>query len=205
MRGTAPYPYRQSIIAEPMRYSGGGTWFTSMCTCPVGGQCKHVAAVLLQLLADEGGAPARLTPELTRWLGEFERAVKRGGVADVGTPPKSKGSRQRLLYRIDLGFGGIELRTPVVHPITVKLDQHGRIEGKPKGYDPKTIVGRAPAQYLDAADVAILSQLAAIRRIDYHGGYELRRRRGRRPVRAHRRYGTRALAVNRNVAAAHRG
>ena len=173
VRGTAPYPYRQSIIAEPMRYSGGGTRFTSMCTCPVGGQCKHVAAVLFQLLADEGGAPARLTPELTRWLGEFERAVKRGGVADVGTPPKAKGSQHRLLYRIDLGFGGIEQRTPLVHPITVKLDQHGRIEGKPKGYDPRTIVGRAPAQYLDAADVAILSQLAAMRRVDYYGGHEL--------------------------------
>ena len=202
--GTASRPYRQSIIAEPVPY-GGGIWFTSMCSCPVGSQCKHVAAVLFQLLADEGGAPARLTPELVRWLSEFERAVKRDGVNGPGKAPRAGSSRQCLLYRIDLGFCGSERGTPVVYPVTVKLDQQGQIEGKPKGYDTKNVVGRAPAQYLDPADVAILSQLAVTRRVDYHGRACARWRRGRRSVRPDRRDRSRALAVARHAAAAHGG
>lgn len=87
VRGTAPAPYRQDIQAHPRSY--GGTWFASSCTCPVRSNCKHVAAVLFQLLADEGSAPRpRLTPELGFWLEGLEHVIKRGPSEQPALAPR---------------------------------------------------------------------------------------------------------------------
>lgn len=92
--GSEPHPYRVEIVFR-------GNWVGStMCTCPVGGACKHVAAVLYAFDAlnglgavDEGPSPIAaqpverlwqspvprvdLSPALTRWMSAMQPAVER--------------------------------------------------------------------------------------------------------------------------------
>ncbi|SDY38306.1 Superfamily II DNA or RNA helicase, SNF2 family [Modestobacter sp. DSM 44400] len=44
VKGAAPTPYRTVITAEK---GGDGSWWSGHCSCPIGGDCKHVAAVIL--------------------------------------------------------------------------------------------------------------------------------------------------------------
>jgi superfamily II DNA or RNA helicase len=47
VQGTQPLPYRTRVR---FRTDGGSPWAQSNCTCPVGRDCKHVAALLLAVL-----------------------------------------------------------------------------------------------------------------------------------------------------------
>ena len=51
VRGTRPQPYRQNITLKRAE-NGAIQGFDGSCTCPVGHNCKHVVAVLLQDLLD---------------------------------------------------------------------------------------------------------------------------------------------------------
>lgn len=44
VQGSQPHPYRTRVR---FRTDGGSPWAQGDCTCPVGRNCKHVAALLL--------------------------------------------------------------------------------------------------------------------------------------------------------------
>lgn len=86
-RGSRPQPYRQKIGLK--RDASGALEISGWCSCPVGYNCKHVAAVLVAARERwrHGGhivepklsktePPARLTPELLGWLSDLEQAAK---------------------------------------------------------------------------------------------------------------------------------
>jgi superfamily II DNA or RNA helicase len=60
VRGSLPQPYEQTIRIEPDEL--GVATIEGECTCPVGHNCKHVAAALYQALAAPRGAAGLLHP-----------------------------------------------------------------------------------------------------------------------------------------------
>jgi len=74
VQGSRPKPY---AVAVDLGFEAGDLWVDGECSCPVGYNCKHVAAVLLagaNLVpgpsADDVQAPA-VRPEVLHWLEGF--------------------------------------------------------------------------------------------------------------------------------------
>ena len=101
VRGNAARPYTQAIVVNH-EAKGGLRRISGECSCPVGYNCKHVAAALLALAAREKiqaapqNAPLRqaprptveatLSPILRTWLAEIRAADAPGGVDDDAYP-----------------------------------------------------------------------------------------------------------------------
>ncbi len=187
VRGTARRPYEQTIeIGEGVR---GGFSIAGECTCPVGFNCKHVAAVLLhglrstQSFADPSSeqrvarlltAPVQRSatspnqsvipmPGLATWLDELDRAQ---ATAEESYPGSIA---QRLVYvlsPIQFGQGVPRLG---LRPISARLLKDGRFSGNSRPYDPSSALSGLPAKFLRPSDLRILRAATLLRR-DY-GSY----------------------------------
>ncbi len=160
-KGSRPTPYRQSIRRTVARH--GVLPFIGRCTCPVGWNCKHVAAVLI-VLAQEFGttdrpaaprapppirAPAdTLPPLLAAWLRDLPTD------APAPDPP---GKRERLIYVLRRHTPPRGARHLAVSTFTQTLRKDGTT-GTPMAYAPQRVTN--PARYLTAADKIILRRLA---------------------------------------------
>ncbi|NKJ46837.1 helicase [Burkholderia sp. SG-MS1] len=137
VQGTQPGPYRTRVR---FRTDGGSPWAQSDCTCPVGRDCKHVAALLLAELEyhdemdhiidiepNEGahdGEPPRSQPpvpltNLARPAGVrpelvswLERFRARAEAADAITKRTGAARTQTLAYR--LNWSNFHMRHEVV-------------------------------------------------------------------------------------------
>jgi superfamily II DNA or RNA helicase len=126
VQGTQPLPYRTRVR---FRTDGGSPWAQSDCTCPVGRDCKHVAALLLAELeyhdemdhiidvepnegADDGEPSRELPPvpltNLARPAGVrpelvswLERFRARAEAADAITQKAGAARTQTLAYRLN--------------------------------------------------------------------------------------------------------
>ena len=120
--GEALAPYRQYISLKQQ----DGDWkLTDSCSCPVGGRCKHVLAVLLKLKqvwehqqVDLQQMPLR---QLTQWFADAER--------QTGQSPDSNKLREVVLYILSYGQSGLQL-----YPRRVKSSKKG-------GYSKGTAIG----------------------------------------------------------------
>jgi uncharacterized Zn finger protein len=102
VQGSRSVPYQVSVQVGRVLQAGsnplGRAVIAGACSCPVGFNCKHVAALLLQVLADRAVPAATpnseklISDEAARWLGEMESAERTG---DDEYPPEI---RQRLVY-----------------------------------------------------------------------------------------------------------
>ncbi|MFM0226085.1 DEAD/DEAH box helicase [Paraburkholderia dipogonis] len=133
VQGTRPIPYKTRVR---FRTDGGSPWAQGDCTCPVGRNCKHVAALLLAELdyhdemdhithveLDDGetardlppkpmahmGQPSGVRPELVSWL---ERFRARAEAADADAHKASAPRTQTLAYR--LNWSNFHMRHEVV-------------------------------------------------------------------------------------------
>lgn len=136
VQGTRPLPYKTRVR---FRTDGGRPWAQSDCTCPVGRDCKHVAALLLAELnyhdemdhithvnLDDSGeaypspdsaekatiapAPAAgVRPELVSWL---ERFRARAEAADADAQKAGAARSQTLAYL--LNWSNFHMRHEVV-------------------------------------------------------------------------------------------
>ena len=164
-QGSAPRPYRQRITIQDGR--DGRPTVVGSCTCPVGGNCKHVAAVLVA--AGLGQAPpmwrgpaAPVTPppaepvlpfEVAAWLQSLE------GAEEVGSEDYPETVRQRLFYVLDVvpaPRGG----ALYVACFSASLRKDGGL-GTPRRYSPHQV--DTPARYLRPSDRLILRRLARLR------------------------------------------
>ncbi len=104
VKGTATRPYSLRITLQPRRE--GGTAFDGSCSCPVGFDCKHVAAALFAARRERGDVPRPappsapapapsepvLPPEVADWLRQLaaiDEADPEAYPADI---------RQRVVY-----------------------------------------------------------------------------------------------------------
>ena len=136
-QGTARRPYHQSISVRPGR--GGGLDLRGLCTCPVGRNCKHVAAALLaarrqnrmappvSLAAAPVASPVRPAPpaappslpyEIVAWLDSLHGAAQ---ADSEDYPPEI---RQRILYVLtpDTDPRGVARLTIAAHCATLRKD-----------------------------------------------------------------------------------
>ncbi|MGQ9365072.1 SNF2-related protein [Azospirillum sp. ST 5-10] len=156
VRGSERVPYGVTVHLDGLGTRRGPT-FEGDCTCFLGGYCKHMAAVLLELLARDAAVPAAapgVDPALGRWLASLEPTEPAPGV----------GAARAVLYRLDLAP---DARTVAVEVLSASLRKDGSPGAgtKPMGSSTLTSVvsGYGAPQYVDAADTEILRFLWATR------------------------------------------
>lgn len=111
--GEALSPYRQFISLKPH----GAEWrLTDTCSCPVGGRCKHVLAVLLKLKQvyeqQQQGLSQLPMRQLNQWFSDVERLAN--------TDPSIGKLKDVVLYILSYGQSGLQL-----YPRRVKQSKKG--------------------------------------------------------------------------------
>ncbi len=158
VQGTQRRPYRVAIelgIGADGRIGIDGT-----CSCPVGFNCKHVAALLIECMATPEGrklAPPAGGPVLSAqaesWLAELDRAV---ALSDEAYPPSI---RQRLIYVLSLVEDVLGPPRPVLEVRSVRLRNDGGFAGTAAHYAPQSAFAGTPAKHLRGSDIAVLRRL----------------------------------------------
>lgn len=152
VQGTAPSPYRVNI-----RFSSdltGASLISAHCSCPVGGDCKHTAAVLLAGIDSREHATS-VNPELLTW---FE-ALRQLQCAQTGRP-KRQIPPAVLFYVLD-GAGQISL-------LKAKPGPDGRPSQAGTDWNGVERALVRPPQFVAEDDIAILRLLWAQRSRDYY-------------------------------------
>ncbi len=172
VQGSARRPYDQHIRLSGK--PGAPPTIVGDCSCPIGFNCKHVAAVLYEVLARQPrklpdvialGPPAHppappepprapeLSPQLIAWLGDLARAD-----ADDGDdyPPAI---RQRLIYVLRQDTATIGPPRLLVEPMSVTLRKDDSYSDRASRYSVSSMRQANPAKFLRNADIAIQSGL----------------------------------------------
>ncbi len=169
-QGTAPDPYTQRIAVA--RRQDGKLAIAGMCSCPVGRDCKHVAAVLVAAHREELTAgPATPAPEerrsdpramgdaslpydLAGWLSSLSEDEARDS---EDYPPSIHQRIHYVLNSVDLAPGGPKSAAALtIKPFTIRLLATGKI-GHPRQFALQQ--AGAPPRYLRPSDRLILARL----------------------------------------------
>ncbi|HTQ11101.1 MAG TPA: DEAD/DEAH box helicase [Fimbriimonadaceae bacterium] len=154
VQGSDPFPYFVRLIMRP----AGRPHIEGHCTCPVGMQCKHCAAVALawrtQVEEDVRKEPetARLPADVTDWLAR---------VSSPEPQPDDQvaGAKQRAFYILDAGdtrYSGTRTKILVVNRSILKDGRFGAAtEAKASAID-----NRQFAKHFNAFDRTLLTDLA---------------------------------------------
>jgi len=142
----------------------------SRCTCPVGGDCKHVAASLyawMDKVDEQAKAEVKASPipfAFAQWLGALDQ-VRDGQPVRDEFPDSVK---QRLLYILQPdGERNVRLQC-----LTARQLKDGGY-GKASVYSPANILSHHTPQYLLASDERILREVAMDRSLGSLHGYRL--------------------------------
>jgi superfamily II DNA or RNA helicase len=163
VRGSGGNSYRQTIMVRP----GGkrGPTISGACSCPVGFNCKHVAAVLVAFQGTQpapgiagatrepptAAGPPALAPEVVAWLRALET------VEESESEDYPDNVRRRLLYVLGPGpySGGLMV---TLRSIELKRDGQPSGEGRPHSLSDLTRTTQQ-GKYLRPSDRAILRRL----------------------------------------------
>ncbi|MCB1970765.1 MAG: DEAD/DEAH box helicase family protein [Geminicoccaceae bacterium] len=173
VRGSGQPSYKQDIRLE-WRKDGGLLRIRGACTCPVGTNCKHVAAVMLALLSKLNesasgavattGAPA--DPDVTGYLGGW--LARLGELSVPSQPPEKKPATEQLFYLLGpTPTGALEIEL-----MRVRILKDGGLSKKSQRY---SLGSNIPtAAFLDLADIGILGRLLHLQRRGSGSGTGLR-------------------------------
>jgi superfamily II DNA or RNA helicase len=165
VRGSGGQSYRQTIMVGPGGKSG--TMISGACSCPVGFNCKHVAAVLVafretqstpaivrsQVTREptEAAGPPALAPEVIAWL----RALETAEESESEDYPVSV--RKRLLYVLRPGpySGGL-----MIGLSSIELKRDGHPSGASRTHSLSDLTRTTQqGKFLRPSDRAILRRL----------------------------------------------
>ena len=154
-RGSRPRPYEQHIRLVPR--AEGGFNITGRCSCPVGLNCKHIAAVLVSVdpaRLEEMAAPApqRLGDHFEGWLKQLERASE----PDREDYPDSVNDRLFYLMTESKAQSG----TLLIDPRSVRLNKNGKL-GDDRSFVADRIFQTNPPKFLRPSDRWILRRLSS--------------------------------------------
>ncbi len=149
VRGSSPFPYK---VVLHVTTAARGTQLNGDCTCPVGHNCKHVAAVALAALSTGAKkrpvATARATanPRLIRWLERLDAATHTAAADEAADVP------DYVIYLLslrgqDMGQPALDVRTVVAR----RLKTGGW--GQPRSGQVKA---HSSARYIRAVDQRLL-------------------------------------------------
>jgi len=140
------------------------------CSCPVGYNCKHVAAVLMSWAAQQHERPGALAGPVQDWLSQVTENAGRVQPPNQRPDDYPNNVNDRLLYVL------------VPHGTDLRVDIHkGRINAAGTGlnkairrYDAaQSMRSSGPAQFIRPVDLELLSALAQSRLWDAGYGYGL--------------------------------
>jgi superfamily II DNA or RNA helicase len=169
VQGTERRPYEQHI-----RIVGDGrpTRIIGRCNCPVGTNCKHVAAVLLAALDQpdpvsngHGGNTVLIEPDLARWLADLAAAAAPEPTNDYPTEV-----RQRLIYVLDTEGAWQTYPPAAVQLYSVRLLKDGSYGARPSTYTAANAFNHPPAKFLRPNDLLILQDLVRHRALAHQIG-----------------------------------
>jgi len=169
VRGTQRRPYAVTIDLR-IRPNGRVT-IDGSCSCPVGFNCKHVAALLIESMATpEGrklspsvGGPV-LSPQAESWLAELDRAMA------LSEDEYPSSIRQRLIYVMSIADGVSGPPQATLEIKSVRLLKDDRFSDKASNYDPQSAFSGTPAKFLRGNDIPILRCLLHLRGPYGYGG-----------------------------------
>ena len=153
VQGTASRPYRVAITL-----SANGRNFPAkmLCSCPVGGYCKHVAATLLKTI-EARDRVEHVTPAALEWIEAIRQLAAGPLTGALPAKPKPK-PQQRLFWMI--GYAD-DLREFRVGCLKGRADADGLPLGKlSPWYHFEQALSR-PIAFIDDDDVTILRLLLA--------------------------------------------
>jgi superfamily II DNA or RNA helicase len=181
VRGSRQRPYSQKIELDLDR--DGELDIAGACSCPMGFNCKHVAAALLELIdrtpknesgfdethilgqgpSPAGAAPASREPErpparaldseLAAWIDSLVRIEKTESEA---YPPDI---HQRLLYVLSTERSSAGVPRLLAQPVSVRLRKDNSFSEHTARFDVSSIAQRNTAKFLRPSDRQILRRL----------------------------------------------
>ncbi len=180
VQGNERRAYEQEIIIERSPDSRRVV-ITSDCTCPVGGNCKHVAAALLEgstrasvayprsgrdrlkgaappASSREAPAAPVLPPDIAAWLGELERAR---ATASEDYP---KGTTQRIVYVLAPQERACRTARLALKIMTTRLLKDGDFSEMAHSFNPDSAFSSNPPKYLRPSDLRICRKVSSLRR-----------------------------------------
>ena len=169
VQGTQRRPY--TVTVELGVGPDGRVKIDSSCSCPVGFNCKHVAALLIESMATPEGrklAPSIagpvLPPQAESWLAELDRAM---ALSEDAYPPSI---RQRLIYVLSIADDISGPPQPVLELKSVRLLKDDSFSATVSNYDPQSAFSSIPAKFLRGNDIPILRRLQQLRGLYGHAG-----------------------------------
>jgi hypothetical protein len=153
--GSGHTPYEQRIHMH-IRPDERVLAIEGICGCPVGFNCKHVAAALIALSAAEAttsapGQDTAMAPAIRAWLARV-RAAQAPSNPDEDYP---ESVRDRLLYVLDLSEAG----TLTVTPIKATLKRDGSFGKSLRRYDVSRLGWTEPRLFVRPVDLRIVREL----------------------------------------------
>ena len=153
VQGSERSPY---AVAVDVGFEEGDLWVEGECSCPVGYNCKHVAAVLLagsRLVPNPSDgdalAPA-VRPEILAWLEGFR-------VRHREAPRKA--SKPKTTHSIAYVISPVQRNQPTVSLRKIRLAADGSLQAIEEPWSHIETALVRPLKYVPAEDVAILREL----------------------------------------------
>ncbi|MCK2127602.1 DEAD/DEAH box helicase [Thauera aromatica] len=154
VKGRQRTPY--DVFAE-IREQGGRRLLHSECTCPMGYDCKHVAAMMLMWL-HQRRSPDRPREQVMAWVEGFRHAA--AALAPGARPKRKAGAGTHALrYLIEQHAYGSDY---LLSCHKVRLDQGGHIRHRESWSNIERAL-QAPPAFVDETDLEILRLLWAHR------------------------------------------
>ena len=158
VRGSAARPY--PVLIRFVNQGVKGARPIYQCACPVGGHCKHVAAVLLRALAD-GQHSDRVDPSVLTWVEELREVTSAPRDAARQRAPQA---RQRLFYVLQTGHGPAACS---IGFLKGRSDVNGHASVSVDGWSNVERALTNPPQFVSEEDAPILRLLWAQRSREY--------------------------------------
>ena len=147
VQGTQPRPY---VVQADFERDEEDVWVDGDCSCPVGYNCKHVAALLLAGLTLVSQAPTGVRPAVVQWLEGFQARHNRS----PKTAPKPKATHA-LAYVISAAYHG----RPEVALHKIRLSPDGTVRSIEESWNNIEAALVRPMKFILEADLPILRGL----------------------------------------------
>jgi superfamily II DNA or RNA helicase len=148
VQGTEPLPYEVTVDFEVDDIE---PWLEGDCSCPVGYNCKHVAAVLLAGLTLAPAHPTAVRSQVVQWLEGFQARHRQ--------PPQQERAKPKALQAlayviVPAHFGGADI---VLRKIRLAADGTIRSVDEPWDQIPAALV--KSMKFIQEEDLTILRRL----------------------------------------------
>jgi superfamily II DNA or RNA helicase len=169
VKGTTRQPYQVNI--DFLQNTDGKLRIDANCTCPVGYECKHTAAVLLKALVSSSAelrhaeptkiVSPQVNPAVLEWLDSFRRSVSSTSKQKASTTPTKRA--EQLFYVLKQNLYNNEYGISIMKG---RADINGRPHASAQGWDnvERTIIH--PPKFADEEDIAVLRSLWSMRSKD---------------------------------------